>query len=440
MTSSSDLTATQLLHKIDQGFSLQTLLQDCLSRIAACEPVVKAWQCLDTEAAQRKAEALDHHVESRGVLNGIPVGVKDIIATADLPTEWGTPLYRDRQLGYDAAVVERLRQAGAIILGKTTTTEYASGRPTQTTNPHNPRHTPGASSSGSAAAIAAGMVPLAIGTQSVGSVLRPAAYCGILGFKPSFGTISRFGVMPVSREIDQVGCFARSVEDLALLCSVLIGSDRRDPDCWAQPFPSEVQRLTRPPSIGLLRGPFWAQVDEEAQAAFIQQADRLSASGAEMTEIALSSDFSAYPSHIEALMVSGLAVHHGEELAQHPEQISPKLSDLIEKARLLPPLAYAQARQAVVGYHRYLNSLFDRVDTILTPVTTGSAPLGLENTGSPLFCALWTLCGLPAISIPAGTAKNGLPLAVQLVAPPREDTHLLSVADWIIQSSKFAMN
>ncbi|MBE9078920.1 amidase [Romeria aff. gracilis LEGE 07310] len=440
MLSSPALTATQALHKIDQGFAIQSLLQDCLAQISAREPVVKAWQCLNSAAAQQKAERLDCQENYRGVLGGIPVSVKDIIATADLPTEWGTPIYRDRNLGYDAAVVERLRQAGAIILGKTTTTEYASGQPTQTTNPHNPNHTPGASSSGSAAAVAAGMVPLAIGTQSVGSVLRPAAYCGVLGFKPSFGTISRFGVMPVSREIDQVGCFARSVDDLALLCSVLMGSDRRDPDCWTQPFSFEVQRLIQPPTIGLLRGPFWAQVENEGQAALMGQAESLAAAGAELTEVALSADFTAYFSHIETLMMSGLAVNHGKDLAQHPDQVSPKLRGLIEQARSLPPLAYGRARQAVVHYHRYLNSLFGRVDAILTPVTTGPAPIGLENTGSPLFCALWTLCGLPAISIPAGTAANGLPLAVQLVAPPRADARLLGIADWLIQSSKFAMN
>ena len=440
MFPSHALTATQALYERQRGLSAQTLLQDCLDQIAVRELVVKAWQCLDKEAAFQQAKAQDKLAQDhRGVLSGIPVGIKDIIATADLPTEWGTPLYQGRQLGYDAAIVEQLRQAGAIILGKTTTTEYASGRPTSTTNPHNPNHTPGASSSGSAAAVAAGMVPIAIGTQSVGSVLRPAAYCGVLGFKPSFGTISRFGIMPVNREIDQVGCFARSIEDLALLCSVLMVSDRRDLDCWAQPFPSKVQRLPQPPSLGLLRGPFWNQVEAEAQTALIEQADILVTAGAELTEMELPPEFTAYLSHIEALMVSGLAIHHGQDLERHPEQISPKLRALIEQARSLPPLAYAQARQAVVNYHRYLNS-FQHTDAILTPVTTGPAPLGLENTGSPILCALWTLCGLPAISIPIGTAKNGLPLAVQLVGQPREDARLLSIADWIVRCSKFAMN
>ena len=293
-------------------------MQKYLAQIAAREPVVKAWQSLDVEGALKQAKSQDHSGQAQqGVLTGVPIGIKDIIATSDLPTEWGTPLYHKRQLGHDAAVVEQLRQAGAIILGKTTTTEYASGLATHTTNPHDSAHTPGASSSGSAAAVAAGMVPLAIGTQSVGSVLRPAAYCGILGFKPSFGSISRFGIMPVSREIDQVGCFARGVEDLALLCSVLIAPDWRDPDCWAQPFSSTVQNLSRPPTIGLLRGPFWQQVEPAAQAALNAQTDMMIAAGANVSEIELPPEFAAYPSHVEALMMSGLAVHHEQDLAEY---------------------------------------------------------------------------------------------------------------------------
>jgi len=340
-------TATQALHDIQQGGSVQTLLNQYLTQVTACEAKVKAWQCIDTDTALKQAKSQDcDGSEHSGALRGIPVGIKDIIATSDFPTEWGTPLHQGQQLGYDATVVEQLRRAGAIILGKTTTTEYASGRATHTTNPHNSKHTPGASSSGSAAAVAAGMVPLAVGTQTMGSILRPAAYCGILGFKPSLGAISRFGIMPVNWDLDHVGCFARSVEDLALLCSVLMVADRRDPDCWAQSFSPKVKTLSRPPSIGVIRGPFWQQMEPQAQSALLAQAKGLITAGAEVREIELPSEFTAYPSHIEALVASGLAVHHRQDLLAHPEQMSPQLKAIVEKARSLHPLAYAEARRA----------------------------------------------------------------------------------------------
>lgn len=425
-----ELTATEACQRLQEGsLSVQTLVQDCLNTIKAREPEIHAWQHLAIDAAWRQAEALPPG-DRRMPLFGIPVGVKDIVATADMPTEWGTPIYRGRRFTEDAAVVERLRDAGAIILGKTVTTEYASGKSAATTNPWNLAHTPGASSSGSAAAVAAGMVPVAIATQSVGSILRPAAYCGIWGFKPSFGTVSRTGVMPVNRDIDHVGLMARSVEDLARVGSVLVAHDDRDPDGWQNRIDSLQPHLS--PRVALVRGPFWTQVEPEAQQVIVQQAEAISQAGGEILEIYLPAEFDAYPQHIDALVTAGLAVNHGEDLEAHGEMMSSKLRSLIEQGRS-SPLAYAQARHAASRYHQYFAELFTRVDAILTPVTSGTAPQGLENTGSPIFCALWTLCGLPALSIPITTAANGLPLAVQLVGWRGQDSKLLNTAAWIAQ-------
>lgn len=426
------LTATEACQRFQAGtLSPQTLLQDCLEAIAAREPTIHAWQHLAVDAAWQQAEALQQS-DRQMPLWGVPVGVKDIIATADMPTEWGTPIYQGRRFTEDAVVVKRLRNAGAIILGKTVTTEYASGIPAATTNPWNPAHTPGASSSGSAAAVAAGMVPVAIATQSVGSILRPAAYCGIWGFKPSFGTVSRTGVMPVHRDLDHVGLMARSIDDLARVSSVLT-QDHQDPDSWQGHIDFQPQSPAR---VALVRGPFWTQVEPEAQQVVLQQAEAIAQAGSELLDIQLPPEFDAYPRHVDALLTAGLAVNHGEDLDTRGEQMSAKLRSLIEQGRSLPPLATAQARRAASPYHQYFAELFARVDAVLTPVTSGTAPQGLENTGSPLFCALWTLCGLPAVSIPITTAANGLPLAVQLVGWRGQDSKLLSIAAWLAQHAK----
>lgn len=433
------LTATAARNQLQQGeLSAQAWVEACLQRIAEREWLVGAWQYFNPDQALQQAKACDVlQAEGRppGVLHGIPIAIKDNFATHDMPTGWGTPIHEGTQFGYDAAVVELLRSAGAVIMGKTVLTEYAIARAGKTTNPHNPKHTPGGSSSGSAAAVADGMVPLAIGTQTVGSILRPAAYCGILGFKPSFGLISRYGVVPLSRELDHVGVFARSIDDIALLVSVLAGGDDRDPDSLgngSQLFDRSIAPLRDPPKIAFIRGTFWSQVNQSARSMLQHSANVLAAAGAMLTEIELPSIFNTHLEAVNALVCAGAAVNYGADYDNHNEQLSPKIRELIEQGRTTPSLAYAKARQATITYSLELAKIFNEFDCILTPVTTGTAPYGLEDTGSSMFCALWTLCGLPAISIPAGN-ENGLPLAVQFVGNRGRDAKLLAIADWAVR-------
>lgn len=418
--------------------------QACLQKIAACEADVQSWQYLDSNGALQQATAVDESIAQgrAGVLAGMPVAVKDIFATADMPTGWGTPIHQGDRLGYDAAIVERLRSAGAIILGKTVTTEYATARAGKTRNPHNFKHTPGGSSSGSAAAVAAEMASVAIGSQTLGSIVRPAAYCGVLGFKPSFGSISRYGAMPVSRDLDHVGLFAASLDDLVRVCHVLAIADTRDPDCCSGSFPLEWKQerarereLERsPPRLALVRSPYWDEMESEAQQHFLGQVNAIEGAGAAIDEVTLPAEFADAFDHARRLMSVGLAVHHGGDYDAHSDQLSPKLRELIEQGRGVSGLDYGRSRQAIVHYSITLAAILSQYDAILTPAATGPAPAGLENTGSPIFCVIWTVCGLPAISIPAGRAANGLPLAIQLVGRRMNDVELLRVADWLISA------
>lgn len=430
------LTASEVAPLLQSGeLSAPALTEACLDRIAQRESAVGAWEYLDPALSHQQSHRCDqrrHSGQSLGPLHGIPVAVKDIFATVDMPTGWGTPLHAGQRLPYDAAVVERLRRAGAIILGKTVTTEYANARAGKTRNPHNLAHTPGGSSSGSAAAVADRMVPLALGTQTAGSILRPAAYCGVLGFKPSFGLISRHGTMPVSRDLDQVGVFGRSLDDIILLCRVLIGPDGRDPDCLGSPGLDRTSALALPPRLGFVPTPFWQEVEPQAQVALTHSLECFAAAGAAVTEVALPPVFDDYLSTLDVLIACGLAIHHGADYDQYPEGLSPTLGQAIERGRSYSGLAYAAARRAVVNYSIALAPWFDQYDALITPVTTGIAPTGLENTGSFKFCAPWTLVGVPTLSVPLGQGTHQLPLGMQLVGGRGRDGALLRVAQWAI--------
>lgn len=418
----------ELLVQIQQHtLSAQTLVDAYLEQIAQQESQVQAWEYFDPLYVQQQAERIDRLRFSGmalGRLAGIPVGIKDIFVTQDMPTGWGTPIHAGRYLNKDAAVVERLRLAGAILMGKTVTTEYATARAGKTRNPHNLKHTPGGSSSGSAAAVAARMVPVAIGSQTLGSILRPAAYCGVIGFKPSFGLISRYGAMPASRELDHVGLFARSIADLELLCSVLAGSDQRDPDCTGS-WPARDNPVRK---VAVIRTNRWSEISAEAQEHFKRAEQMIQVAGIEVEPVDLSAEFDNSLSVAQVLMSAGLAANHGSDYDQHANQMSPAMQQWIERGRRLSAVEYATARQETVDYCIQLAKILSEQDAILTPVTTGPAPIGLENTGSPQFCALWTLCGLPAISLPVGRSASGLPLAVQLVGRRRQDADLLEFA------------
>jgi Asp-tRNA(Asn)/Glu-tRNA(Gln) amidotransferase A subunit family amidase len=419
--------------------SSQELVEACLERIRDTEPRVEAWTFLDPEYALAQARASDEWRRSGrpiGGLHGVPVGLKDIIDTADMPTENGSVLHAGRTPSRDAAVTERLRGAGAIIMGKTVTTEFATRTPGKTRNPHDPAHTPGGSSSGSAAAVAAGMVPLALGSQTGGSTIRPGSYCGVWALKPTHGLISRHGMFRLSRSLDHVGLFARTVEDLGLLLEELAGHDARDPDTQPRArAPYRALALEEPPTtprFGFFRTGRWDRVAEDAQAAFGELVDRL---GAQVEEVELTVGADELAERHRVVMDAEVALNLRHEWETGRDRISPALRARIESGRAGGALEYLEARAAVSTLEATFSALFERrYDAILTPAAEGTAPAGLESTGEPTFCTLWTLLGLPAVSVPLLQGANGLPLGVQLVGPRHGDGRLLRTARWLAGS------
>jgi Asp-tRNA(Asn)/Glu-tRNA(Gln) amidotransferase A subunit family amidase len=441
MSDLSALDARQMLQAIQRReLSALALLQACLDRIRVDEPRVQAWSFLDPAYAITQAEARDRAQnagESLGPLHGIPVGVKDIFDTADMPTENGTILHTGRRPTEDAMVVALLRAAGAVILGKTVTTELAVYAPGKTRNPHDPGRSPGGSSSGSAAAVAARMVPLAIGSQTNGSVIRPAAYCGVVGYKPTHGLISRAGVLRQSPRLDHVGVFAQRVEDAALIAETLMAYDPRDPAMRCTPRPRLVEQVAQePPSaprLAFVRSPFWDQADPEARTAFQTLARRIAC---EETE--LPAPFAEAARMHRTILEADLALSFASEYERGKERLSPILRTMIEQGQQTLAVDYNCAVAAVAGLHRTLDDLLQRYDAILTPATTGVAPAGLTSTGSPIFCTIWTLCGVPAVTLPLLTGELGLPLGVQLVGRKGDDARLLRTARWLSARTKSA--
>jgi Asp-tRNA(Asn)/Glu-tRNA(Gln) amidotransferase A subunit family amidase len=431
------LTAAEAARKIRAGLlSSEELVQSCLEQIRAFEPKVQAWQFLDEAHALAQARALDERKrngEPLGPLHGVPVGVKDIIDTADMPTENGTVLHKGRTPRDDAGVVTQLRAAGAVILGKTVTTECAYFNPGKTRNPHNPEHTPGGSSSGSAAAVAAAMVPLALGSQTAGSVIRPAAFCGAYGFKPTHGLIPRHGVLLLSRTLDHVGLFSRSIEDLALLLGELQGYDERDPDTRPrarvdfQKLSSEEPPLE--PMFAFIRTPHWERADADMKAAFGELKEAL---GDRVEEVEL------FPSAAEGwdvhrtVMEAEMAVNLEPLWTAGREKLSERLRGLLERGREVRAVDHQRALRRIAPMVESFDELFrERYDAILTPPALGTAPKGLGATGDPAFCVLWTLLGLPAVTLPLMQGENGLPLGVQLVGRKGYDARLLRTARWL---------
>lgn len=415
--------------------SSEELVAACLYRIATLEEQIGAWACLDRDHALQQAQAADQaQREGRalGPLHGIPVGVKDIFDTRDMPTEDGTVLHAGRRPTADAAVVAQLRAAGAIILGKTVTTELAVYAPGKTRNPHDPTRTPGGSSSGSAAAVAAGMVPLAIGTQTNGSVIRPAAYCGVYGYKPTFGLISRHRVLQQSRPLDQVGVFARSVADAALIAEQLMAFDERDPYMQPQARPALIQTAAGDPPVeprlAFIRTPMWDQADTDTRAAFAELTAHL---GKKVDEVVLPDLFDDAVRLHRTIMEADLAGSFAPEYARGKDKLSPILREMIERGQKVPAVDYNNAVGRIPLFNHALDEIFNGYDAILTPAVTGEAPAGLESTGSPVFCTIWTLCGVPALSLPLMQGSHGMPMGVQVVGRKGEDARLLQTARWL---------
>jgi Asp-tRNA(Asn)/Glu-tRNA(Gln) amidotransferase A subunit family amidase len=435
------LSATDAARAIAGGeMTSEQLVQACLARIAAAEPEVQAWQYLDPEHAlvQARARDLDRREgKPCGPLHGVPVGIKDIIDTGDMPTEDGTVLHAGRTPDRDATVVAMLRSAGAVIMGKTVTTECATYSPGKTRNPHNAAHTPGGSSSGSAAAVAAGMVPLALGSQTNGSVIRPAAFCGVYGFKPTHGLIPRHGIMKLSRTLDHVGVFARTIEDVALLAEQLVGHDERDPDTAPRariPFVrTAAEEPPLPPLIAFVKTPVWERASEETKEAFAELADALGKQ-CELHELP-ESVAAAWDWH-RCIMQAEMAANLDLEWQKGRDKLSESLRKQLASGREVTALAYQQARARIPALIDGFDELFSRYDAVLTPSAPGTAPEGLAATGDPVFCSLWTLAGLPAINLPLMRGANGLPLGAQLVGARNQDARLLRTARWVVSATQ----
>jgi Asp-tRNA(Asn)/Glu-tRNA(Gln) amidotransferase A subunit family amidase len=414
------------------------LVEACLTRVREVDGQVQAWAFLDPEHALAQARAADEYRltgQPIGPLHGVPVGIKDIIDTADMPTENGSVLHAGRTPSRDASVVSLLRSAGAVIMGKTVTTEFATRTPGKTRNPHNPAHTPGGSSSGSAAAVAAHMVPLALGSQTTGSTIRPASFCGVFGLKPTHGLIPRHGMFQLSRTLDHVGLFARTIEDLALLLEQLAAHDERDPDSRPRarvPY-QEISAAEPPvtPMLGFLKTSLWDRVDADAREAFGELVAHL---GDRVEEVELVTPFEELLEWQRAIGGAEIAINLRREWDKGRDKLSPALRARIEAGRAVRAMDYLHALGRIPELNASLLELFEqRYDAILTPPAFGTAPKGLESTGDPAFCALWTLCGMPALSVPLMQGANGLPLGAQLVGARHRDAQLLRTARWLVR-------
>ena len=438
LTNLYSVSATEGARLIRDGvISSEQLVQACLDRVAAVDKDVEAWAFLDPEHARAQARAADEwRLSGRpiGPLHGVPVGIKDIIDTADMPTECGSVLYAGRTPSRDATVVTRLRGAGAVIMGKCVTTEFATRAPGKTRNPNHPGHTPGGSSSGSAAAVAAGMVPLSLGSQTGGSTIRPAAYCGVYGLKPTHGLVPRTGMFQLSRSLDHVGLFARSLDDLALLLEQLAGHDELDRDTRprARVAYRDVAAGAPPlePMFGLVKTSRWPEVDVDAREAFAELTATL---GDRVEEVELSVPAETTAAWHQDIMDAEMARNLEREWTTGRDRISAWLRARVERGRQVHAIDYLSALARVPELQASFTELFEqRYDALLTPAAAGTAPAGLESTGDPAFCTLWTLTGLPALSLPLMRGGNGLPLGVQLVGPRDGDARLLRTARWLV--------
>lgn len=409
-----------------------------LARTATLEEKIHAFAWLNLEHALAAAHAADRRrAEGRtpGVLHGVPVGVKDIIDTAGIPTEMGSPTFAGRVPARSAALVRQFEQQGGFVFGKTVTAELAYFAPGATRNPWNLGHTPGGSSMGSAAAVAAGMLPLALGTQTNGSVIRPAAFCGCVGFKPSVGLIGRSGIQPFSPTLDQVGLFTRGVADAALALSALAAVDADDPasdsaavarlNCW--PLPGEFEA----PRLAAVRSPVWLQAESTQQQSFARSLARLRAAGARVEETELPDAFQAAHA-VQRTIMAGEAARTLDALQrENRTQLSAVLNRFLDEGRDVGNTALAGALAQRSMLQMDMSRFLADFDAIVTPPVCGEAPATLEHTGDPAFCTIWTLVGAPAMTLPVGFGPQGLPLGLQVVGAPQDDARLLSVARWV---------
>lgn len=433
----ADLGAARLARMIDGGeITSSELIEACLSRIDAREDEVCAWTHLDRDFARKQAaerDAFRAAGEACGPLHGIPVGIKDIFDTRDFPTENGSVLHAGRQPHDNCTIVNLLLEAGAVIMGKTVTTEFAFYSPGKTANPHNPAHTPGGSSSGSAAAVASGMVPLAVGSQTNGSVIRPAAFCGVYGYKPTHGLISRHRVLKLSRCLDTMGVFARTLEDVALIGESLMMFDSHDPDMRprARPRVQKIMAEEPPvdPHLAFVRSPVWDQAEEATKDALRELCEHL---GEHVDIVDLPPMFEDAHKDQGLIMAVDMANSLSREYDSGKDKLSPILCELIEKGRSVLAADYNAAVGRIEDYNASIDDILTNYDAILTPSAPGEAPVGLDATGSPAFCTIWTLCGVPAITLPVLQGPAGMPVGAQLVSNRGDDARLFRNARWML--------
>jgi amidase len=423
MSELNRLTATEAVERIHAGtLRAEALVGACLERIRSRDAEVRAWVHLDAESALAHARAVDRSAH-KGLLAGIPIAVKDVIDTGDMPTQYNSPIYRDHRPRIDSACVALTRREGGIVLGKSVTTEFASRVPGPTCNPHNLEHTPGGSSSGSAAAVADFMVPLGFGTQTGGSVIRPSAYCGVVGYKPSFGTINCAGMKHLSESLDTIGVIARCVADCALLVHAISGRS----------LPHFADVAASNPRIGFCRTSRWQDASPATHEIIEAAAATLSRQGAHVSEFVLPAEFDKL--YDDQPIISGVESAHSlaPELAAHPELLSEHMRTQLPQHAAIPRHRYAEAMQHARACRQHFARLMHdaRYDVLLTPSAPGEAPRGLASTGEALFNRNWTLLGVPCITLPAGRGPLRLPLGVQLVGDYDEDERLLLVAEWV---------
>ena len=436
MAETHELSAAELARQIrDRKITPVEVSQSLLERMDVLEPSLDAWVRVDRETVLSDAQQRQAELESgaaTGPLHGVPIGIKDIYHISGIPTTAGSKGYADYVPDETAVTIDLLRKAGAIMLGKTVTTEFACLDPSHTKNPWNPAHTPGGSSSGSAVSVAARMCPIAMGSQTVGSVLRPASYNGIVGLKPTYGRVSRRGVVPVSWSLDTVGWMGRTVEDMALLLQVMAGPDELDPVASKLPAGDYLSDLesAKTPKIGLITSFFMEESDQETQQMTRAILDQLKSAGASVVDVTLPESFDT--AFQDQLMIMGVeaAAFHKPMYEKQAADYRPKLREMLRQGLETDAVTYTKALERRLRFSADMRVLAEQADVLLTP-STPTAPLAdLTNTGDTRFQGPWTSCGLPTITLPAGLAKSGLPMGIQLIASPFEEVRLLAIARW----------
>ena len=415
------LTAAEAGRRIAAGeIASEALVRACLDRIEDCDAEIEAWAHLDPDYAIAQARAADE-AAPKGPLHGVPFAVKDVIDTGELPTEYGAPaIHGGHRPERDAACVAAMRRAGAVLLGKTVSTEFATFQPGKTRNPHNAGHTPGGSSSGSAAAVGASMVPIAFGNQTAGSLIRPAAFCGVAGLKPTHGTVDLTGILALEPVFDTLGYMARSVDDLGLFYDIVRGAEPAVPQ----------DGLGRAPKIGLCRTHHWGRAEEETREAVEGAAAKFADLGAEIAELDLPDSFATIPDSHRVILNAGLTQNLARQYADHRDRLSERLRGMVEEGLGYDEATLEAARTHARACRAEADAAFGECDALLTPSAPGEAPEGLGMTGDPIFQTTWTLLHLPCATLPFATGPRGLPVGVQLIGRRGADADLLAVARW----------